>query len=262
MDRARWTQALVLTSVATALLFTACSDPESIRAPISALEPTAPGDPDSGPVDSDSPRPDPRSSANGETTEHPPKFAPNTADGSNNAFTKDDFAADVERLNEIGNVLESYDRVLTELSANPQTAADDQSPVIVRWHSVVLPGTRLDEEIRTRTLTNHRANHMVVRPPAERDRRNSRGRESEALSWIHSVVEINDTTNPGQIDFSYCGYSPGIGYHERTGEVIDNQRATTRGSGRTTRQPDGRILLSSLVDEELLLLGTGEANPC
>ncbi len=262
LDRAGWTNALGLAGVATALLLTACSDPEPNRAAINALGPQASGNPESEPTDSSSSQSDPTGSAEEGSARHPPETVPPTASGSNDWFPEGASSADVMRLDEVGKVLESYDRVLTELSANPQMAADDQSAVILRWHSVVLAGTRLDEEVRTRTLTNHRANHMIVRPPTEHDRRNSQGRESESLSWIHSVVKIHDTTNPSQIEFGYCGYSPGVGYHDRTGEVLDDRRATTRGSGRATRSSDGRLLLSSLVDEELLLLGTGEGNPC
>jgi hypothetical protein len=154
-----------------------------------------------------------------------------------------------ERWAELDALLARYDAALGALSGDPIAAADPTHPLTREWHQVVAAGTELDGSLRQRIVDDLTERSMAVRPG------------QEGASFVTRVLSAR-AGDDGSIEFEHCGYSPGIGVHATTGEVIDERRASTRGSGRVERLADGRLLLVALVDEELRLLGPGEVDPC
>jgi hypothetical protein len=150
---------------------------------------------------------------------------------------------------ELDALLARYDAALGALSGDPVAATDPTHPLTLEWHEVVAAGTELDESLRQRIVDDLAGRSMVVRPGPE------------GASFVTRVLSTR-SGGDGSIEFEHCGYSPGIGVHAATGEVLDERRASTRGSGRVERVADGRLLLVALVDEELRVLGPGEPDPC
>lgn len=150
---------------------------------------------------------------------------------------------------EVTELLAAYDRALGDLYATPLAAADADHPLTVGWHEIVEPGSVLDDEVRTRILTDGRDNHLRVVAGAE------------GFAFRNLPLEVEDGVG-AEMGWTNCGYSPGVGVHTVTGEVIDERRASTRGRGRAVRAPDGHLVLTELFDDRTELLGDGEPDPC
>jgi hypothetical protein len=160
------------------------------------------------------------------------------------------------RLAVLEALLERHDRARTALAAEPGAASDPQSAVVRRWHRVVEEGSILDDYVRSATLTDLEANRMVVRP-------RTTGAFAGPTSWVTHVVEVEPAgEDPNLVSFRYCGYSPGIGYHIGTGAVLDDRRSHSRGRGVAEIAGDGNARLTELGDDDIRILGPGEADPC
>jgi hypothetical protein len=150
---------------------------------------------------------------------------------------------------ELDALLARYDVALGSLSGDPAAAADPVHPLTLQWHDVVATGTELDESLRRRILDDLAERSIVVVPGPE------------GVAFVTRALGARSGPD-GAIEFEHCGYSPGVGVHATTGEVLDDRRTSTRGSGRVERGADGRLLLVALVDEQHRLLGPGEVDPC
>jgi hypothetical protein len=150
---------------------------------------------------------------------------------------------------ELDQLLAAYDAALGELAASPAAAVEVDHPLVVRWHQLVAVGSELDQAMRTRIRDDVVERSMVVRP----------GPDGVSFSTRALRARVDDD---GGIDFEHCGYSPGVGVHVATGEVLDDQRATSSGTGRAERDPSGTLVLVALHDEQVRLLEPGETDPC
>ena len=152
-------------------------------------------------------------------------------------------------IEELDQLLADYDEALGALSATPAAAAEAGHPLLVRWHALVAAGSELDQAMRTRIHDDVVERSMVVRPGPD------------GVTFTTRVLQAR-VDGDGGIDFEHCGYSPGVGVHVLTGEVLDDQRATSRGTGRAERDVRGALVLVALHDDEVRLLVPGEPDPC
>lgn len=142
-------------------------------------------------------------------------------------------------------VLDRYGVVLTELAAD---AAIDLDRFATRWSTVADPSSAFSRDMLHTLVTRSRDDQMVIQPgPAGR-------------SYVHRPVQIT-TVDDDQIDFTWCGYSPGIGVHVVSGEVLDDAVGHASGTGRLV-QADGRWLVDTLDQDHLVALPAGSDDPC
>lgn len=150
---------------------------------------------------------------------------------------------------EVDELLARYDAALTALSAEPGAVTDPAHPLTLAWHSVVASGSALDSELRGRIHSDLVDRRMVIHPGAE------------GTSYRTLAITVSETPD-GSLGWTHCGYSPGVGVNATTGEVLDDRRASTRGSGRAQRMADGSLVVVELHDDGIEMLEPGEADPC
>ena len=142
-------------------------------------------------------------------------------------------------------VLDRYGMVLTELAADP---AIDLGRFATRWSTVADPSSAFSRDMLHALTSRVRDDQMVIRPGVG-------GR-----SYLHRPVRVT-TVADDEIVFTWCGYSPGIGVHVTTGEVLDDAVGHASGTGRLVRS-DGRWLLDTLDQDQLTALPAGSSDPC
>jgi hypothetical protein len=142
-------------------------------------------------------------------------------------------------------VLDRYGMVLTELAAEP---AIDLGRFATRWSTVADPSSAFSRDMLHTLTSRVRDDQMVIRPGPN-------GR-----SYLHRPVRVT-TVAADEIAFTWCGYSPGIGVHVVTGEVLDDAIGHASGTGRLVRS-DERWLLDTLDQDQLTALPAGSSDPC
>jgi hypothetical protein len=142
-------------------------------------------------------------------------------------------------------VLDRSGGALTELAAD---AAIDLARVAALWSTVADPSSAFSRDMLETLVTRVRDDQMVIRPgPGGR-------------SYLHRPVRIT-TVGDDEIRFTWCGYSPGIGVHVATAEVLDDAVGHASGTGRLVHA-DGRWLLDTLDQHRLVALPAGSGDPC
>jgi len=182
-------------------------------------------------------------------TAPPAKAQPGSAPVSGPITTAGGRPARPEERREVDALLTDYDRALTALSAEPAAAGAVDNPLTEAWRTVVVPGSRLDMELRTRIATDMALNGRRYVP------------DSTGFSYRNRALGIT-VVDDGTVRWENCGYSPGVGVSLADGTVVDDARASTRGTARAHRGPDGRLVVDELVDEQKELLAEGVADPC
>ena len=147
----------------------------------------------------------------------------------------------------VDDLLERYDRALTDLAATPDAVNQPGHPALVAWNNVVNPGTVLAEDLPA-AIAARRAAGVVVRPGAG------------GLSYRHRSIELIPAPD-GSLSFTWCSWSPGIGYDVATGGVVDDGVGHAHGTGRA-RIVDGRWAVDALDQSDLEVLPPGAADPC
>jgi hypothetical protein len=148
----------------------------------------------------------------------------------------------------VDEVLDRYDRALTGLAAHPAALDDPAHPARVAWEAVVVPGSVLAADVTGR-IRARAAEGVVVVPPPPLDR-----------SFVHRALAVVSGGAPGEVAFTWCGWSPGIG-RTTDGVVVDDTVAHSRGTGRIVQDPSG-LRVASLDETELVVLGPGSPDPC
>jgi hypothetical protein len=172
--------------------------------------------------------------------------APSTSAGTDDGSGA---AAGSDPPGEIAALLAAFDRAVTALAADPARAGRPGDELVAALRAVVRPGTVLESDVLTRIAVDAQANRMRIEPGPD------------GLSYRHVATSLS-TAADGSVAWDNCGYSPGVGIHMDTGEVLDDRRASTRGWGRAEPGPDGALVLVELVDEPWRMLDPGEADPC
>lgn len=148
-------------------------------------------------------------------------------------------------------VLDRYGAVLTELVADPTSLLRPDTGLVERWSDTVVEGA-LSDDVTRRAFDRLEQEQMIVLPGPD-------GR-----AYRHVAVEVGpvgDDERPEHLSFTWCGYSPGVGVHVDSGEVLDDEVAHARGTG--SIRLDGDVWRLETLDEfELDLLGPGAADPC
>ncbi|MFN7148670.1 MAG: hypothetical protein ACK4V6_04235 [Microthrixaceae bacterium] len=150
-----------------------------------------------------------------------------------------------EQRSRVSEVLDRYGVVLTELAADPSI---DLARFATRWSTVADPSSPFSQDMLHILVARVRVDQMIIRPGPD-------GR-----SYVHRPVRIT-TVDDDTIDFTWCGYSPGIGVHVVTGEVLDDAVGHASGTGRLVRA-EGRWLLDTLDQDQLVALPAGSGDPC
>ncbi len=150
---------------------------------------------------------------------------------------------------ELEDLLGRYDAALSALHADPTAAGDDDHPLTREWLEVVVVGSQLDREVRGRILAGALDDSLaVVAGP-------------EGVSYSNTATEVH-VGGDGSLEWTNCGYAPGLGVDLHSGAVLDTNRTHTSGRGRAVRDPGGRLVVSELWDDRTRLLGPDEPNPC
>lgn len=150
---------------------------------------------------------------------------------------------------EVDELLERFDRAVSDLAAQPLAAGDDSHPLSRAWLAVVDPGSPLDDEVRSRILTDGTDNGQRIVAG------------SDGTAFRNTALDVTRGVD-GSVSWTNCGYAPGLAVDIRTGEIRDDRRASTRGHGTAVRTQQGELRLSRLVDEEIVHLAPGEPDPC
>ncbi|MFI5044325.1 MAG: hypothetical protein ACHQDC_05995, partial [Acidimicrobiales bacterium] len=125
---------------------------------------------------------------------------------------------------EVDALLLRYDEVLSRMAADPAGTTDTTSVVSVEWSAVVSPASLLASDVRDDIVDRYRTEGYAVRPP-----------DGHHLSYVHHAVEVTAGTD-GSLGFTWCGWSPGIGIHVPSGDVVDDSVAHSHGTGRAVPQ--------------------------
>lgn len=149
----------------------------------------------------------------------------------------------------VADLLGRFDAAISALYAAPLAAADDNHPLSVAWLDVVIGGSQLDRQVRGRILASGTEDGMRIVPDAG------------GTSFKNVALEVTEEPD-GSLVWTNCGYAPGVGVDLRTGEVLDDNRTTTRGRGKAIRGSDGTLRISELWDDQSHLLAPGEPDPC
>lgn len=182
----------------------------------------------------------------------PPPSAPAPAD----AGSAPPGVGSAEERREVDEVLERYDRALSELSADPEAADDPADPLLVAWHRIVPAESELDAAVRDR-IRGRRAEGVRVTPPPG------------GLSYVHRAVDVVAGSPPAaapdadeERSFTWCGWSPGVAVRTGDGAVVDDLVGHARGTGTLRRPVGGSWMVATLFETELTTLPTGSPDPC
>jgi len=220
------------------------------------VAPVPDGPPPSVPAPAAAPAPAPAPApgpGTGDGTTSAAPAAPNDPAGAPTAGLP---ATDADRQL-VQDLLDRYDRALTDVSAAPESVDDPADPLLGAWHQIVPAESELSESVLGR-IRDRRAEGLLVEPVA-----------SGGLSYVHHTVDVVRATPPGDVEaareelaFTWCGWSPGLG-RRVGGPVVDDTVAHALGTGRIIRSgPDAPWVLASLIESELTLLPPGSADPC
>ncbi len=150
----------------------------------------------------------------------------------------------------VDDALDRYGAVLTELVADPEALLRPDADLDARWRAVVIDGA-LSDEVTARAFDRLHHDRMVIMP----------GPHGRAYRHVAVDVGPADGSRTDHLSFTWCGYSPGVGVHVDTGEVLDDEVAHARGTG-TLRLIEDTWRLETLDEFELDLLGPGADDPC
>jgi hypothetical protein len=185
----------------------------------------------------------------------PPPSAPAPADPSD-AGSAPPGVGSAEERREVDEVLERYDRALSELSADPEAADDPADPLLAAWHRIVPAESELDAAVRDR-IRGRRAEGVRVTPPPG------------GLSYVHRAVDVVAGSPPvaapdadEERAFTWCGWSPGDAVRAGDGAVVDDLVGHARGTGTLRRPVGGAWTVATLFETELTTLPAGSPDPC
>lgn len=162
--------------------------------------------------------------------------------------TMTDNPADVEAVRAL---LVRYDDLVTRLAVAPARSADRSSPIRAEWAKLVPVESALSSDV---------LNHLVAGPLAAGTRLLP---GPGGVSFRHHV-ERTGRRDDDSIEFTWCGYSPGIRVDAASGAVLDDQVAHLRGIGRADRDPTDptRWMLDSFDQLDMVVLPAGSTDPC
>lgn len=147
----------------------------------------------------------------------------------------------------VADLLSRFDRSLGELHSDPSVLLRPDDPVLADLAGVVPSGAVLADDVRSQVLD-----------------RLSRGESIPAAAGMepyvhHAVTAAFDGTD--RIEFTWCGWSPGVVVDSATGAVVDDVVGHGTGTGVAERF-DGRWMLSSLDETSYEALTAGSPDPC
>ncbi|HTO00668.1 MAG TPA: hypothetical protein VL068_08335, partial [Microthrixaceae bacterium] len=158
---------------------------------------------------------------------------------------------EAEQKRVVSELLGRYDYLVTQLAILPAVSADRNSPARLEWARLVPSESALHNSVLDQ-LVNRRLTDGTRLLPGP-----------DGVSFRHHV-ERTSTRDDGSIEFSWCGYSPGIRINATTGAVVDDEVAHIRGVGRADRdQWDNSVWILDAFDQlDLNVLPAGSGDPC
>lgn len=160
----------------------------------------------------------------------------------------------------VDEVLARYDRALTALLRDPAAVLRPGDPVAAAWRATIAPGAVLVDDMSA-VAAQHVASNREVVPPQGLDR-----------SYVHRALTVEprggrSEAAAGPIDFTWCGWSPGIVRDRGSGRVLDDGVAHATGTGTLSpvvpTPPDGPTWVLGALDESTIdVLPAGSADPC
>jgi len=151
-------------------------------------------------------------------------------------------------LAEIDAALLRYDELVTRLAADPVATSDPAHPARIEWATLVPVGTMLAEDVIEQLVSGPAAEGTRLVPPPE------------GSSYRHRALSVASAQDDG-VEFSWCGYSPGVRVDLATGAVVDDDVAYVHGSGRLRPGPGGWVI-DALDHLALEVHPPGSPDPC
>jgi hypothetical protein len=179
-------------------------------------------------------------------TTAPGRAIPATGSSAGPAPTAGTGADDVRP--QVDAALLRYDLALTALAAHPDRAGDPASAERAAWARVVVAGSALDEAMVEEVVRRGVEEDGAVLPPPG------------GLSYRHVALSARPDGD-GSTEFTWCGYSPGVGVERSSGTVVDDAVGHSHGTGRL-EVVDGTVRVAQLEQTALDVLPAGTPDPC
>lgn len=148
----------------------------------------------------------------------------------------------------VDELLLRYDTLVTRLADDPATMIDPTNATRLEWNQLVPADTALSADV---------LEQLVVDPVAEQTRLVP---APDGFSYRHRSLSVAEQVGD-IIEFTWCGYSPGVRVDARSATVLDDAVAFVHGSGRLQLDPTGWTI-DALDHLSLEVHAPGSADPC
>ncbi|KLR60573.1 hypothetical protein IMCC26207_10986 [Actinobacteria bacterium IMCC26207] len=148
----------------------------------------------------------------------------------------------------VAQLLVRYSQIVTDLAEHPDLASDPLSEQRVRLDALVPPQSTLSVDVLSQLVLNPAADLTRVIPA------------STGLSYSYRPLKVSSSAD-GLINFTWCGYSPGVRVTQTSGEVLDDSVAQLQGTG-SVRAAGSDWVIDSLDHLEVTVLPPGSTDPC
>ena len=148
----------------------------------------------------------------------------------------------------VAQLLVRYSQIVTDLAEHPDLASDPLSEQRVRLDALVPPQSTLSVDVLSQLVLNPAADLTRVIPA------------STGLSYSYRPLKVSSSAD-GLINFTWCGYSPGVRVSQTSGEVLDDSVAQLQGTG-SVRAAGSDWVIDSLDHLEVTVLPPGSTDPC
>ncbi len=151
----------------------------------------------------------------------------------------------------VRSLLRSYDDLVTRLAVQPSLSADPAAAVRAAWTLLVPVESALSGGVLETLVDGPLAAGTRLLPGPD------------GVSFRHHV-EHTGRRDDNSIEFSWCGYSPGIRVDTVSGAVLDDKVAHLRGIGRADRSQSDpqRWVLDAFDQLDMVVMPAGSTDPC
>ena len=200
-----------------------------------------------------------RAPARDRTTPASPVTGPELFGGSTDGATDDatdaptagpgDVATEFPKMRErVEELLLRYDELVTRLAADPVAMLDPLHPVRVEWSTLVPADSALSTDV---------LGQLVIGPAARGTRLVP---DEHGYSYRHRSLSVGPVVER-TVEFTWCGYSPGVRVDTVSGRVVDDAVAYVHGTGRVVLDVAGWVI-DALDHLRIDVQAPGSGDPC
>ena len=141
-----------------------------------------------------------------------------------------------------------YDELVTRLAADPVAMLDPLHPVRVEWSTLVPADSALSTDV---------LGQLVIGPAARGTRLVP---DEHGYSYRHRSLSMGPVVER-TVEFTWCGYSPGVRVDTMSGRVVDDAVAYVHGTGRLVLDVAGWVI-DALDHLRIDVQAPGSGDPC